>query len=244
MAPIHCRRSIGEKNQMSHLSCFGSKIWCLCHFILTLNWSGGLWGWNEWTYKWQKRLANNCMCHSENRRKFADFTLLTTFCCWACFCLKVATSLQSVSFSLQERDRKMKYKVLGNEFCQKMSGLKFSCMFCSQGMNMTNTALNATEKTLGQLFFSGWLRLHPHEASAFPIWSFFPLSQEISAYTRNHETNTKRCSKHARPVCGAVILPQRYTKNGEEDLDNAHKPCPRYTNENGTIHLLICVNVC
>ncbi len=41
---------------------------------------------------------------------------------------------------------------------------------------------------------------------------FFPSSQEISTYTRNHETDTKRCSIHARPVCGAVILPQRYTK--------------------------------
>ncbi len=28
----------------------------------------------------------------------------------------------------------------------------------------------------------------------------------------NHETDTKPCSIHARPVCGAVILPQRYTK--------------------------------
>ncbi len=188
----------------------------------------------------KKRLANNYICHSENRRKFADFTLLTTFCCWACFCLKVATSLQSVSFSLQERDRKMKYKVSGNEFCQKMSGLKFSCMFCSQGMNMTNTALNATEKTLGQLFFQGdWGYIHTKPALSLSDL-FFP---RLKKYLRTHETDTKRCSKHARPVCGTVILPQRYTKNGEEDLDNAHKPCPRYTNENGTIHLLICVNV-
>uniref|UniRef100_A0A8C1FBA2 Ubiquitin-like modifier-activating enzyme 5 n=2 Tax=Cyprinus carpio TaxID=7962 RepID=A0A8C1FBA2_CYPCA len=68
---------------------------------------------------------------------------------------------------------------------------------------------------------------------------FFP---RLKKYLRPHETDTKRCSIHARPACGAVILPQRYTKNGE-DLDYVHKPCVRYTNEHGTIHLFICVNV-
>ncbi len=80
---------------------------------------------------------------------------------------------------------------------------------------------------------------------------FFSSSQEISAYKRNHETDSKQCSIHARPVCGAVILPQRYTKNGEDDdLAHAHKPCALYTNpthqqedEHGTIHLLILMLV-
>ncbi len=35
---------------------------------------------------------------------------------------------------------------------------------------------------------------------------------------------------HGGPVCDAVILPQRYTKNGEEDLQHVHKPCTLYTN--------------
>ncbi len=106
-----------REKKHSHLSCFECcKMWCLCNFILTLNWSSCLWGWNGWTYKWQKRLANNCICNWK-QEKVCWFTLLTTFCCWACFCLKVATSLQSVSFSLWERVRKMKYNVSGNEFC-------------------------------------------------------------------------------------------------------------------------------
>ncbi len=41
----------------------------------------------------------------------------------------------------------------------------------------------------------------------------------------NTETDSKQYSKHARPVCGAVILPQRYTTNGEQDLEHVHKPC-------------------
>ncbi len=67
---------------------------------------------------------------------------------------------------------------------------------------------------------------------------------------RNHETDSKRCGTHARAVCGAVILPQRYTKNREEDLEHVHEPRALYTNsiqekenEHGKIHLLICVNV-
>ncbi len=44
------------------------------------------------------------------------------------------------------------------------------------------------------------------------------------------ESDSKRCSIHARPVCGAVILPQRYTKNGEEDLEHARYPCALYAN--------------
>ncbi len=37
-------------------------------------------------------------------------------------------------------------------------------------------------------------------------------SQEISAH-KTTETDSKRCSIHARQVCAAVILPQRYTKS-------------------------------
>ncbi len=60
---------------------------------------------------------------------------------------------------------------------------------------------------------------------------FIPSSQEISAYRRNHDTDSKQCSMHAIPVCDAVILPQRYTKNGEDDdLEHAHKHCALYTN--------------
>jgi len=36
------------------------------------------------------------------------------------------------------------------------------------------------------------------------------------------ETEGKQCGIHVRPVCGAVFLPQRYTKLGEEDLEHAH----------------------
>ena len=32
-------------------------------------------------------------------------TLLTTFCCWACFCRRLATSRHSASFSLQQTRR-------------------------------------------------------------------------------------------------------------------------------------------
>ncbi len=32
-------------------------------------------------------------------------------------------------------------------------------------------------------------------------------------------------------------------KNGEEDLEYAHKPCARYTKEHGTIYLLICISL-
>ena len=35
----------------------------------------------------------------------SGFTLLTTFCCWACFCLRLATSLHSASFSLQGKQK-------------------------------------------------------------------------------------------------------------------------------------------
>ncbi len=63
------------------------------------------------------------------------------------------------------------------------------------------------------------MRLHSREAGAFPIQYFPPLSQEISAYTRNHKPDSKRCSIPARPVYGAVIMPQRYTKNVEEEFE-------------------------
>ncbi len=69
------------------------------------------------------------------------------------------------------------------------------------------------------------------------------FSPRFKNYLRTHETNTKWCSIHVRPVCGAVILPQRCTKNGGEGLDYAHKSCARYTNDHGTIHVLICANV-
>ncbi len=63
------------------------------------------------------------------------------------------------------------------------------------------------------------LRLRPHKARAFPIQSFFSSSQEMSTSTWNHKTNTKQFIIHARPACGSVILPQIYTKKGEELLD-------------------------
>ncbi len=92
----------------------------------------------------------------------------------------------------------------------------------------------------------GYIHMKPELS---PSDLVFPSSQEISASTRNHETDTKQCSIHARPVCGAVILPHTYTKN-REDLDYAqHKPCARYPNEHGTIHLsywtinCICDNI-
>lgn len=56
------------------------------------------------------------------------------------------------------------------------------------------------------------------------------LSQEIPVYTINHWNNSKRCSVHARPVCGAIILLQRYSKNWEKDLEHVHKPCVLCTN--------------
>ncbi len=84
-APIHCRGSIGEKKNIHichALKC--CKMWCLCNFILTLNWSSCLWGWNGWTYKWQKRLANNCICNWKQEKVcwfylINDFLLLSMF---------------------------------------------------------------------------------------------------------------------------------------------------------------------
>lgn len=54
------------------------------------------------------------------------------------------------------------------------------------------------------------LRPHPHEARAFPFKSFF-LSLRRLKNLRTHKTgktNSKRCSVHAKSLCGAIILPQ------------------------------------
>lgn len=56
---------------------------------------------------------------------------------------------------------------------------------------------------------------HPHEARAYPLRSFFFFSsRRPKNYLRSHETtktDSKRYSVYAKSVCGAVILPQRYT---------------------------------
>jgi len=50
-------------------------------------------------------------------------------------------------------------------------------------------------------------------SQSFPYPIFF--SPRLKKYLRTHETTETDTSKHARPVSGAVILPQGYTKNGE-----------------------------
>lgn len=69
---------------------------------------------------------------------------------------------------------------------------------------------------------------HPHKVKAIPIRSFPPCFLQ-----------TRRCLKkflhaHARPVCGAVIPPQRCTKNREVGVNLArvgwwHHRCRKYT---------------
>ncbi len=86
---------------------------------------------------------------------------------------------------------------------------------------------------------TGLLRAHSHDAKAFPIHNFFHCSfvntvssqKNTCVNMKTTEADSKRCSIHARPICGIVILPQRYTKNGEEDWEHALKPCTLYTNQ-------------
>lgn len=57
-------------------------------------------------------MRNWMSCRGKGSQRGADrappgpvHTLLTTFCCWACFCRRLATSRHSASFSLQQTRR-------------------------------------------------------------------------------------------------------------------------------------------
>ncbi len=79
----------------------------------------------------------------------------------------------------------------------------------------------------------------PTRSFSYPI--FFSLvpsvntssSQEISVYTRNH-WNRLIVMQYSWRISmwrnSLVIMPQRYTKNREDDLEYVHKPCTLYTN--------------
>lgn len=104
----------------------------------------------------------------------------------------------------------------------------FVCFYLSQSKHIAvvksrcKKFMNEFLIISGTEFHLSTFRSHPHKARAFPVWSFSLVlknlntasSQEIFACRQNHWNwlKTMYCSIHARPVCGAVILPQRYTK--------------------------------
>ncbi len=64
---------------------------------------------------------------------------------------------------------------------------------------------------------------HPYKARAFPLQFIFPhsknklykhgfVSRNFCVHTKPLNSDSKRCSIHARPVCGTRILPPRCTK--------------------------------
>lgn len=70
------------------------------------------WGGTGRGSQWPSRISAAKIVLKQNERRCPaasrelGLTLLTTFCCCACFCLKLATSLHSASFSLQEKKKK------------------------------------------------------------------------------------------------------------------------------------------
>ncbi len=75
-------------------------------------------------------------------------------------------------------------------------------------------------------------------------------TQRHKKYLCTHETtetDSKWYSVHARPVSGAVILPQRYTKNGEDMRINFARCIQTQHNnkeKHGTMHLLHYLLIC
>lgn len=76
-------------------------------------------------------------------------TLLTTFCCWACFCLRLATSRHSASFSLQQTRRGQQAAgALGHPAPPRAHPLAHPCPLPStgQGPGRDPRALSVTVK--------------------------------------------------------------------------------------------------